>query len=58
MDLLTPKDVAQLLGVSEQWVRLHANGAAPQLPHLRLGRFLRFRRVDIEAWVERMVETE
>jgi len=53
--LLTAKDVARELCVSEAWVRDHVTGRrAPALPVIRLGdrkAVLRFRRVDIENFL-------
>ena len=53
--LLTAKDVARELCVSESWVRDHVNGRrAPALPVIRLGgrkAVLRFRRADIENFL-------
>lgn len=53
--LLTAKDVARELCVSESWVRDHVTGRrAPALPVIRLGdrkAVLRFRRSDIENFL-------
>ena len=35
--LLDAKQVAQLLHVSESWVREHSNGKEPRLPAMKLG---------------------
>jgi excisionase family DNA binding protein len=52
--LLTPREVAAWLGVSEQWVRRHARGdRRPHLPAVRLGKLLRFRASEIEDWLRR-----
>ena len=49
-DILTVREVAALLKVSDKTVRrLEARG---ELPSFRVGAQLRFRRVDIYAWVE------
>ena len=54
--LLTAKDVARELCVSEAWVRDHVTGRRePPLPVIRLGdrkAVLRFRRADIERFLE------
>jgi excisionase family DNA binding protein len=48
--LVTVKEVAELLGVSDRHVRrLTDSGAMP--PPLRLGTLVRWRRTDIEAWI-------
>jgi len=53
--LLTAKDLALELGVSQAWVRDHCTGRrSPALPVIRLGdrkAVLRFRRVDIENFL-------
>ncbi|MBZ2186206.1 MAG: helix-turn-helix domain-containing protein [Bryobacter sp.] len=54
--LLTPRDVAHWLGVSVDWVQDHATSKEPRLPCVRMGKLLRFRREDVEAFLsERLV---
>lgn len=48
--LLTPSEVADLLGVSEAWLRRRAAGRL--IPCTRLGRQLRFTRDQVDAIVE------
>ena len=49
-DFLTIREVADLLKVSDKTVRrLEARG---ELPGFRVGAQVRFRREDIDAWVE------
>ena len=51
--LLSPAEVAKLLGLSEVWVRQHANGARrPRIPSVKLGKAVRFRREAIEQFVK------
>jgi excisionase family DNA binding protein len=50
--LLTAKDVAERLGVSERWVRDHATRRFPRIPVIKLGPLLRFRLEDIEGFLE------
>jgi hypothetical protein len=54
--LLTAKDVARELCVSEAWVRDHVTGRRePPLPVIRLGdrkAVLRFRRADVDRFLE------
>ena len=53
---LTTRDVADLLKVSEKTVRrLQRRG---DLPSFRVGSQVRFRRSDIEAWVDRQQKKE
>lgn len=47
--LLTAEELAERLGVKTQWV--WAQARAGRIPHVRLGRYRRFRESAIEAWV-------
>lgn len=47
--LLTADDVAELMRVTRGWV--YAETRRNALPHLRLGRYVRYRRSAIEAWM-------
>ena len=47
--LLTAQEVAERLGVNTQWVWVQAR--AGRIPHVRLGRYRRFRESAVEAWV-------
>lgn len=49
--LLTDRQVAELLAVSPDTVRRWA--ARGELPCIRLGRLLRFRPSDVDAWLRR-----
>lgn len=44
------KAIADRLGVPETWVRESARSGA--IPHVRLGRYVRFDLDDVEAWLE------
>ena len=48
--LLEAEDVAEYLGVRTDWV--YREVRAGRLPHIRLGRAVRFRRESIEAWID------
>ena len=48
--LLDAQAVAALLGVPASWV--YAETRAGRLPHVRVGRYRRFRRGAIQTWVE------
>jgi excisionase family DNA binding protein len=53
-DLLTVTEVASLLRVPASWIYTRtADGGAEAIPHLKLGRHLRFRRAEVESWIER-----
>lgn len=47
--LLTPGDAARLLSVKTSWIYEAVRDR--RLPHLKIGRHLRFLRSDLEAWV-------
>jgi excisionase family DNA binding protein len=46
--LLNAKQAAELLGVPASWVLARARADA--IPHVRLGRYVRFRADDLQAW--------
>lgn len=48
--LLTAKDVAELLAVPESWVREATR--AGRIPHIHLGRYIRYHPATITAWLE------
>jgi excisionase family DNA binding protein len=48
-DLLTAEEVAALLRVTRAWV--YAQTRRHRIPHLRLGRYVRYRREALEAWM-------
>ena len=57
-DILTPEQLAQRLQVKPSWVyeqtrdRAGIRSADP-LPHIKMGRYLRFDWCDVLAWLER-----
>ena len=54
--LLTVDEVAQRLGVTKDWV--WAQARAGRIPHVRLGRYRRFREEAIEEWLASLEKTE
>jgi excisionase family DNA binding protein len=50
LSLLTAEQVAARLGVLPSWVSKAAR--ADRIPHIRVGRYRRFRWQEIEAWLE------
>jgi|ERR671922_78867 excisionase family DNA binding protein len=48
--LLTAPDVAELLAVPERWVREQTRGGL--IPHLRLGRYVRYRKDAVVRWLD------
>lgn len=47
--LLTAEDVAQWFGVTVEWV--HTMARTGQMPATKLGRYWRFDRKSVEAWL-------
>jgi len=47
--LLTAEEVATMLGIGVDWV--YAQTRARKIPHVRLGRYRRYRAESIEAWL-------
>ena len=47
--LLTVDDVAELTGMGRDWI--YAQVRAGQIPHIRLGRSVRFREHAIDQWL-------
>lgn len=52
--LLTAEQVAQLLGVPRTWV--YEQSRCGRIPTVTLGRYRRYRREAIEAWVRELEE--
>lgn len=48
--LLDAPELAALLNVPASWVRESVRSGA--IPHVRLGRYVRFELADVEAWLE------
>lgn len=48
-NLLTVEQVAERLGVTKDWI--WAQARAGLIPHVRLGRYRRFREEAIEQWL-------
>jgi excisionase family DNA binding protein len=47
--LLTAPDVAELLSVPVSWVREHTRSG--RIPHVQLGRYVRYREETLLTWV-------
>jgi excisionase family DNA binding protein len=47
--LLTAEEVAERLGMRTDWV--WAQARAGRIPHIRLGRYRRFRESAVESWL-------
>lgn len=54
-EILSTTQVAQWLLVSRAWVLDHASSRRkPVLPGFRAGKLWRFRKSDVEAWIDEM----
>ena len=53
--LLTVDEVAERLGMTKDWV--WAQARAGRIPHVRLGRYRRFREEAIDAWLRDLEES-
>ncbi|MFW7414716.1 helix-turn-helix domain-containing protein [Demequina sp. SO4-18] len=51
---MTPAEFAERIGMKESWVRLHIK----EIPHRRMGRFLRFTDADVEKFLESTAESD
>jgi excisionase family DNA binding protein len=51
-DLLTAEEVAALLRVTSAWV--YAETRRHRIPHIRLGRYVRYRRDALAAWMDQL----
>jgi len=56
-ELLDAAAVAKILGVSLQWIKDHTTRIEPIIPHIRLGRKIRFRSADIKRFIQMQTET-
>jgi excisionase family DNA binding protein len=54
IDLATVAQIAELLQVQKSWVYEHTRcRGIERLPHFKLGKYLRFSRSEVLAWVQR-----
>ena len=56
--LLSPKELAAILGVAEQTIYNRRFTGRDLPPYLKIGKLVRFRSEDIEAWIERSAQAE
>ena len=52
--LLNAREVAARLGVSERWVRDHTSRRSPKIRAVKLGTLVRYRRADVETFMENL----
>jgi excisionase family DNA binding protein len=53
LGLLSEDQAAELLGVKPQTLSLWRSAGRYDLPFVRVGRLIRYRLADLEAWLER-----
>jgi predicted DNA-binding transcriptional regulator AlpA len=53
--LVNAREAAEVLGVSERWVRDHATRRTPRVPCVRLGSLIKFRLSDLAKFIERQM---
>jgi excisionase family DNA binding protein len=51
-EIITASEVAALLRMTPAWV--YAETRRNRIPHMRLGRYFRYRRSTIEAWMNEL----
>jgi hypothetical protein len=51
--LLTPRQVAKMLGVSVDWVQAHATRKQPRIDHIRAGKLIHFTPQQVADFVRR-----
>jgi excisionase family DNA binding protein len=56
--LLTPDEVAVLMDVKMSWVMDHVTRVEPIIPHIRLGKVIRFKRDAVVAWLDSLESTK
>jgi excisionase family DNA binding protein len=54
-ELMTVSEVAALLKVPVSWVYEHTRRRGNEcIPHVKLGKYLRFSAADVKAWLEQL----
>lgn len=56
-DLLTEQQAAEILGVNKGSLSVFRSTGRHQIPFVKVGRNVRYRRSDLEAWMEKRVVT-
>ena len=52
-DLLTRKEASEYLGVTERTLAVWASVKRYNLPYVKVGRLVKYRRADLDAFIER-----
>jgi excisionase family DNA binding protein len=53
---ITVDDVADMLSVNKKWVYRHVDSGA--IPHVRIGKLIRFKVEDLEGWLAQYAQEE
>jgi len=56
--LLTPDEVVMLFDVKMSWVMDHVTRIEPIIPHIRIGKMIRFKRQAVMEWIDSMMNTK
>lgn len=58
-DLLTESEAAELIGVVPETLQIWRSTKRYNLPYLKIGRLVRYRRAHVDAWMDsRIVQNE
>jgi hypothetical protein len=58
IERLTPQEVEHILSVKHEWIKDHTTRIEPIIPHIRMGRTIRFRRADIQKFLAAQVTSK
>jgi len=56
--LLTPDEVAAMLDVKMSWLMDHVTRIEPIIPHVRIGKMIRFKGDAVIAWIDSLMNTK
>ena len=56
--LMTPDEIVMLLGVKMSWVMDHVTRIEPIIPHIRIGKMIRFKRQAVMEWLDSLENTK
>ena len=56
-DLMDPSETSQLISVAQGTLAVWRSTGRYDLPYVKVGRLVRYRRTDIEAWLNRRRKT-
>jgi hypothetical protein len=56
--LLTPDEVAILMDVKMSWLMDHVTRIEPIIPHIRIGKMVRFKWSAVAEWIDSLISTK